>query len=140
MPRLTATGMASTMKRAMRKWMTRASPPVGWMLALVFAITVSTSCFTGQQMTIADMACCAAMGHDCGSMGQGEDCCAGERSTIVQSARASRVSVAAPAPALAAILRPIPYAPHRVDSVRFSAVPQRPSGIPKYLRTAALLI
>ena len=124
----------------MRKSMTRLTRPVSSVLALVFAITVSASCFTGQQMTMTEMACCAAMGHDCGSMGNGEDCCAGERANIVQSSRDSRFSVAAPALVLAAILPAIAYGPQWVDVVRFSDVPQRPSGIPKHLRTAALLI
>ena len=124
----------------MRKWMTRASRPIGSVLAVVFAITVSASCFTGQQMTMTEMACCAAMGHDCGSMGNGEDCCAGERADIVQSSRDSRLSVAAPALVLAAILPAIAYGPQWVDVVRLTDIPQQPSGVPKHLRTAALLI
>ena len=128
------------MDRAMRRWMMQVGRPVGSVLALVFAITVSASCFTGQQTTMAEMACCAAMGHDCGSMGNGEDCCAGERANIVQSSRDPHLSVAAPTLALAAILPAIAYGPQWVDVGRFSDVPQQPSGVPQHLRTVALLI
>ena len=49
--------------------------------ALVTAVVLSlaTQCLVGQEMTTAQMACCAATDHDCGQAAVAADCCDTER-------------------------------------------------------------
>ena len=45
-------------------------------LALALAVVSSATCLLGAEARKAEMACCAAMGHDCGEVAVEQDCCA----------------------------------------------------------------
>jgi len=58
-------------------------PRVRWSTSLVlmiaFVLSLGAQCLVGQEMTTAQMACCAATDHDCGAAAAAEDCCQSER-------------------------------------------------------------
>lgn len=127
----------------MRTWMTRWTRPIAWTLAVAFAVVLSANCATGEEMTEAQKACCAAMGHDCGAMAGGEDCCSHESSRVSQALiTAKGVSLAVPAPLLVpfALLPAIPSASLQHGLAQVAHVALRSSRIPTYLLLATLLI
>jgi hypothetical protein len=127
----------------MRKWMTRWSRSITWTLAVALAVAVSANCATGEEMTDAQKACCAAMGHACGSMAQSEDCCSHEGSRVSQALiTAKGISLAAPSLfALPVTVVPaLPPAPRRADFAQIAHVPLEPSRVPKYILIATFLI
>lgn len=48
-------------------------------LMTAFVLSLGAQCLVGQEMTTAQMACCAATDHDCGTAAATEDCCQSER-------------------------------------------------------------
>ncbi len=134
---------ASNNQKAMRTWMTRWTRPIGWTLALAFAVALSANCATGEEMTEAQKDCCAAMGHDCGRMAQEEDCCSHEGGGVAQFfATAKGSPLAAPALLLMpfAVLPELPTAALRLDFAHLVDVSLKPSRVPKYLLDSTLLI
>lgn len=131
------------MEIAMRTWMTRWSRPISWTLAVAFAVALSANCATGEEMTDAQKACCAAMGHDCGSMAQSEDCCSHE-SPRSQHFFATAKTTPTLAPALLAlpfaVLPALAAADHSSAFVHLPGFRLQPSRVPKYLLTTTLLI
>lgn len=81
---------------AMRKLLRRTFRPIGWVLSAALAVILSASCATAGEMTDAQKACCAAMGHRCGSMAQEHDCCATEMPELTGRAAAQAFSLSAP--------------------------------------------
>lgn len=114
-------------------------------LAVVgLAFGESAVCVTDTPATAAQMACCVAMGHDCGGSGTEPDCC----STEVESGRyfLTVKSAAVQAP----VTSTVPWAPAQVLMFVASARDSRalvltgPSlgqrSVPIYLRVSSLLI
>lgn len=80
----------------MRKLLRRTFRPVGWVLSAALAVILSASCATAEEMTAAQKACCAAMGHRCGSMAEEHDCCTTEMREVSGRAPAQAFSLQAP--------------------------------------------
>ena len=98
------------------KWLRRRVRPVGWTLTVTLAAAVSASCLTGAEMTAEQMACCAAMGHDCGSRAQGADCCAAGTLQVAGRTALKAFSLEGPSP----IATPVAV----LLSLNFSSGPQ----------------
>lgn len=129
----------------MRKWMSRRARPIGWTLAVALSVVLSANCASDTSMTEAEMACCAAMGHDCGSMADSEDCCSHEGGRLAQFfATAKGVPLVAPAPV--AVLMPFTLlqdttsAALRADFAHITDVSLKPSRVPKYVLDSTFLI
>lgn len=65
-------------------------------LMLTFAIGVSAQCVSASQMTAAQQACCAAMGHDCGTAAKEQGCCSSEAPRVDVVSAAKRMTISAP--------------------------------------------
>lgn len=124
----------------MRKWIFRWTRPIGWTLAVALAVALSANCVTGEEMTPAQMACCAAMGHDCGAMAQKADCCSHESPRVAQFFAAVKGTVLAVPVLLATPVALLPATAPQGLRTHVTHVPLKPNRVPKYLRTAALLI
>lgn len=127
----------------MRRWMIRWTRSIAWTLAVAFAVALSANCVTGAEMTDAQKACCVAMGHDCGAMAGGEDCCSHKSSRVSQGLIASKgVSLAAPDPLLVpfALLPAIPSSLIQHDLTQVAHAALRPRRTPTYLFLASLLV
>jgi hypothetical protein len=110
--------------------------------ALMTAIVLShaAQCLIGQEMTMAQMACCAGTDHDCeGTEAFQADCCPSERAEQVQLAQYLQQVVAPLAvltSATAAFLRPpVTRAAFHVTATPLNAAPP-----PKYVLLATFLI
>lgn len=127
----------------MRKWMSRRARPIGWTLVVAFSVVLSASCTTDASMTEAEMACCEAMGHDCGPMANPEDCCSHDSGRVAQFlATAKTIPLAVPV----AVLMPFTLVPDtasaalRSDFAHTTDVSLKPSRVPKYLLDSTFLI
>lgn len=129
----------------MRTWMRRRTRRIGWTLAVAFAVALSARCATSAEMTEAEKACCAAMGHDCGRMAQKEDCCSHQSPTMQQffaTAKGGGLALTAPSP----VLLPFALSPatlqvsNRGDFGQLAQTSLKPARVPQYLLTSALLI
>lgn len=124
----------------MRKWMRQRVRHIGWTLAVAFAVTLSARCATAGNMTDAQMACCAAMGHDCGPMAQSADCCSHEALRVDQVfATAKGIALAAP-PVVVAEFAPAPRPFFRSAFPHLTLATLTPSRVPKYLLLSTFLI
>ena len=129
-----------TMDSVMRTWMSQWIRPIGWTLTVAFAVALSARCATGGEMTDAQMACCAAMGHDCGPMAQSADCCSHETLQVDQFfATAKGTTLAAP-PFVVAAFAPTPRPLFSSDLPHLALATLTPSRVPKYLLLSTLLI
>ena len=128
---------------AMRKWMVRWIRPVGWTVAAALVVAVTANCATGEPMTDAEMACCAAMGHDCGGAMGDMDCCSHGQGRVPQFVTANTASLTPPAAALIAVVA-VPGTPQ--PGLRFVQKPPitgtslKPARTPTYLLISTLLI
>lgn len=119
---------------ALRRW-------IGAILTLAFVVTIGAQCLIGQNMTAAQMACCAGTDHDCQSVGA-EDCCVG--SDAQPQPPADRIQSVTPtivaiSPAFATIPIDVAVAAGRLvhdpeHTGRFEGSP------PVYIRLGTLLI
>ena len=127
---------------AMRKWMVRWIRPVGWTVAAALVVVLTASCAMGEPMTDAEMACCAAMGHDCGAMAD-MDCCSHGQGRTPQFVAATAAPVPPPTAALIAVVA-VPGTPQAglrfVSRPLFTGTSLRPARIPTYLLISTLLI
>lgn len=133
------------METAMRRWMLRRTRPIGWTVAVAFAVALSARCAPGAEMTDAQKACCAAMGHDCGRMAQKEDCCSHQSQTVQQffaTVKGAGLALVAPSPVLLPFA--VSAATLRVSSGgdfgQLTQTSPKPARVPQYLLTSALLI
>lgn len=121
---------------------------IRWVLVGFVVIGIAlgpvTACATETPMTDAQMACCIAMGHDCGAASQKEDCCP----TDTQSAQyfITIKSASSPAPATSQLAW-TPAAALAWTVLRFEGralalkgPPPRARTVPTYLRLSSLLI
>lgn len=80
----------------MRKLLRRLFRPVGWALTVAFAVALSADCVASEEMTEAQKACCAAMGHDCGRMPQAQDCCSHQTPQIQKFSATKPITLVPP--------------------------------------------
>lgn len=115
----------------------RRSAAFGLMAALM--LSIGAQCLVGQDMTMAQMACCAGTKHDCGGAAVAQDCCQSERAEQVQLVKQS-LQVAPPVAVLShatvALVRP-----RDTRSVfEIDTTPLQRSSPPKYVLLATFLI
>ena len=126
----------------MRKLLRRTFRPIGWALTVVLAVALSADCVASAEMTEAQKACCAAMGHDCGRMAQAQDCCSHEAPEI-EKFSAVKPSPLSPPVALVAPVVYLPGVSHsgRISSFRaLISVAQKLPGVPTYLSNSTFRI
>jgi hypothetical protein len=109
-------------------------------VAVTIAVVASVTCYA-DEMIPAEMACCAAMAHNCGGMAQAHGCCQTESPRVVQASTGQRVHVTPPAAVVVAIIV-VPFfdaalIPGAVGSPIASV---KPPGIPRYLAVSSLRI
>ena len=129
-----------TMELAMRTWMRQWIRPIGWTLAVAFVVALSARCATGGEMTDAQMACCAAMGHDCGPMAQRADCCSHETLRVDQFFATAKGIALAAAPFVVAEFTPTPRPFFHSGFPHLTLATLAPNRVPKYLLLSTLLI
>lgn len=108
-------------------------------LVTVMALSLAAQCLVGQEMTTAQMACCAGTEHDCGGAAVTEDCCQTERAEQAQLVN-QLLQVAPPVAVLShasfALVRP----PEMRSAFELEAMPVKASSPPKYVLLATFLI
>lgn len=133
--------------RPMRRgrWLVRRIRGVLVTLAVIgIALGESATCVTDTPMTTTQMACCIAMGHDCGAAGQEHDCC----TAVAHSAQYFATVKAAPpqtpttwtvawAPTKALAVGAARIQPRALE---LTGPGHRARAVPTYLRLSALLI
>jgi hypothetical protein len=83
----------------MRRFLRQQTRCVGSVLLAIFVVVLSVTCVAQEEMTEAQMACCAAMVAGCGtSVGQHHSCCRTESPRLDQQLPASGPRLVAPAP------------------------------------------
>ena len=108
-------------------------------LMTALALSVAAQCLVGQEMTAAQMACCAGTDHDCNSVVTA-DCCRSEQADREQFVTAIQQLVSPPALASTAIAALVwPRSPERAASGHDATELQAPSP-PKYVLLASFLI
>lgn len=122
--------------------MPRVRQSIGVALMMALVLSIGAQCVVGQEMTTAQMACCAGTDHDCGTAAAAPECC--------QNDGAAQGALAA------ALVQPVVFPPDLVSSVvvDFATPPDthaasginvdRPPSIaaspPKYVLLASFLI
>jgi hypothetical protein len=109
---------------------------------LAFAVVLSGDCATGTDVTEAQKACCAAMGHNCGAMATKPGCCSVASQNVDQFIAAKQVSIARPLLvfSLLAVVPELPALSSILRRIRLNAIPLRLPGIPTYVLVSAFLI
>lgn len=132
---MTPEGTGARMDLLMPSALRRHTRRVTFGLILTLAVMVSVECVSAEDMTPAEMACCAAMNHDCGEMVQKQACCASTAPRVEQGPAVPRIVLAVPQatsvqlPVLAAASYP---GESRPAPVFIGVVPKLP-GVPTYL-------
>lgn len=104
-----------------------------------FVLSVGAQCLVGQEMTTAQMACCAATDHDCGAAAATEDCCQSERAQQEQLLTQAQHLV----PPLALVSSTIPALVPLLNTYTFTFVDTtalKAASPPKYILLASFLI
>lgn len=120
----------------------RATRLITWALMVAFVVALSANCVTAADMTPAQKACCAAMGHDCGRVAKDHSCCKTESQQVEQFSAAKRVTVPLPV----AVVGPLAVLPDTLTSPlivlheRFEGSSASPPGVPRYLLVSSLRI
>ena len=119
------------MPSALRRHMRRVTSG----LILTLAVTVSAECVSAEDLTPAQMACCAAMNHDCGAMAPKQGCCSTAAPRVDQGSASPRMSLAAPHAGVVQLALQVPASPsltsrHAQLSRGFDP---KPPGVPTYL-------
>ncbi|MBI4263811.1 MAG: hypothetical protein HY657_05525 [Acidobacteria bacterium] len=116
----------------------RRSTGVPLMMALV--LSLGAQCLVGQDMTTAQMACCAATDHDCGAAAATEDCCQSERAE--QDQLLTQAQHLVPPVALIASTIPALVPPLNTYASAFdvNTTELRAASPPKYVLLASFLI
>lgn len=126
----------------MRRSVQRVSRPVTWALIVAFAFALSANCVTGAEMTDAEMACCAAMGSECGHRAQDMSCCSTESQQVDQVAAVKRITTPLPDATFAPVGVVLETAPYSLVARghNFDGFTPKPPGVPRYLLISTLLI
>ena len=103
-----------------------------FVLAVVLAALSSATCLLGADARGAEMACCAAMSHDCGEMSVEKDCCAVVPAPSALSILASLIAQLTPPPPVVVSIIAQPESAALDLSFSDSNTPKSPSR-PTYL-------
>lgn len=99
--RLTGLDSRANMRKSMAQRITGTTRFLTWALALAIAVVSAVTCVLGAEASQEQMACCAAMNHDCGTAAIEHDCCATEGPAFTSLASGTVASpLAAPAPSV----------------------------------------
>jgi hypothetical protein len=111
-----------------------------WALVTAIVLSIGTQCLVGQEVTPAQMACCANTDHDCqSSTAVQADCCQGERveqGQLVAYAQQVVAPLVIVTSATAALARP----PDARAAFHVDTTPLRTAPPPKYVLLATFLI
>ena len=109
-------------------------------LLVAISVALSAQCVTTAEMSLAEQACCALMGHDCGPMAGEHECCKSEAPRIDQRSAEPRATL--PVPHAPAIDLDLPPATSHLDSGAsvpvFTGLVVKPPGVPTYLLISTL--
>lgn len=122
----------------MRKLLGRTFRPIVWALTVAFAVALSADCVASAEVTEAQRACCAAMGHDCAPSDQSADCCVSETHSDLQLATA-KTSLVAPV-AVVSLLAGIPQLVQVSYDRAVQRVDPRLRDTPAYFLGSAFLV
>ena len=125
----------------MRRFRAKSMRIVSATIAAAMTMLLSVNCVAAE-MTPAEMACCAAMPHNCGGMAQEHECCLTEAPRVDQASSVPRVAIAPPVLTVIAtipvdLVVPSVLNPHGSASHVTSA---KPPGLPTYLALSSLRI
>ncbi len=123
------------MNLLMRSALRRHTRPVICGLILALAAMVSAECVMAEDLTPAQMACCATMNHDCGAMAQKQDCCSTAAPRVDQGSASPRMSLAAPHAGVVRLVMHLPALPSPLSPQKrpFKGFEAKPPGVPTYL-------
>ena len=114
---------------------------VSMTLIAALALVASVACYAGEMMQT-EMACCAAMAHDCGRMAPAHECCTTDAPRTEQGSTVAKTAIDPPSVALIAVLT-VPPVMEGVPTSTFavaSLASMKPPGIPTYLAVSSLRI
>lgn len=115
----------------------RRSAALGLMAALM--LSIGAQCLVGQEMTTAQMVCCAGTEHDCGDAAVAQECCESERAEQAQLVTES-LQVAPPVAVLSHAIVALVRPPDTRSALAIETTPLQASSPPKYLLLATFLI
>ncbi|MGE3511873.1 MAG: hypothetical protein AB7N65_23650 [Vicinamibacterales bacterium] len=109
-------------------------------LLIALVVSLGAECFVSDEMNAAQMACCAAMGHDCEAAGPIEDCCRSEGGDQPQLVAKAQQPLTPPAlvaslPELDVPIKTQTFVSLDIESTRLVA-----DSPPKYILLATFLI
>lgn len=113
--------------------------PAAAALVAAFTLLFPLACVTGPEMTPAQKACCAAMGHECGPVAQ-QDCCSIEVRQIDQFAVTKKVTLNARAEGVSSTAIVEQMVSLAVAVRTLDDASHRPRSTATYLLVSALLI
>ena len=102
---------------------------------LTLLVMVSAECVTAEDLTPAQMACCAMMNHDCGEMAPRQSCCSTVTPRVDQGSALPRMSLPVPhAPVIQLTMHAAAsYPPISEHAPSFRGFEPKPPGVPTYL-------
>ena len=115
----------------------RRSAALGLMAALM--LSIGAQCLVGQDMTTAQMACCAGTEHDCGHAAVAQECCESERAEQERVVK----QIHQPAPPLAIVtsaILPLIRLSDTYSAVVVDTTTLKATSPPKYVILASFLI
>lgn len=102
-------------------------------------LSLGAQCLAWQDMSAAQMACCAAIEHDCHAAAAAQDCCQTERGDQPQAAKQIQ-QLARPAAILTNTIPGLVRAPDLHSAFGMASVPLTTASPPKYVLLASFLI
>ena len=114
----------------------------GVALILTLAVMASVQCLLTADMTAAQQACCAAMGHNCGATATDKTCCSSGTPRVDALSAAKRVALSVPAAIVMHVAAVDITPPHAAAAraPRVDAFAAGPPGVPAYLLNSTFRI
>jgi len=109
-------------------------------LLIALVVSVGVECFVSDDMNAAQMACCAAMSHDCEAAGPTEDCCRTEGGDQPQLVAKAQQSITPPALVGSLPELDVPIETHTSVSLDIESTRLVADSPPKYILLATFLI
>lgn len=107
------------------------------MMALM--LSLGAQCLVGQEMTTAQMACCAATDHDCEGPGAVQECCQSERAEQAQLVKQTP-QIVPPVVLLTRVAAALVRPPCTRSAFEVRTTPLKGSSPPTYVLLATFLI
>ena len=109
-------------------------------LLIALGVSLGAECFVSDEMTPEQMACCAAMNHDCETAGPTEDCCRSEAGDQPQLVAKAQHSITPPALVGSLLDLDVPIETHTFVSLDIESTRLVADSPPKYVLLATFLI